>query len=95
LDFNRKNIHLQVTYLEVSMSDERKPPTSERNLPTPGRSGIEPLLDSHKAAAMLDVHPRTLQRMVLRGQIAGVQVGKLWRFRASAIDQWIDRKQAS
>jgi len=31
---------------------------------------------------------------VLRGQISGVQVGKLWRFRASAIDQWIDRKQA-
>ena len=46
------------------------------------------------AAALLGVHPRTLQRMVLRGQIAGVQVGKLWRFRASAIDQWIDRKQA-
>ena len=43
---------------------------------------------------MLDVHPRTLQRMVQRGQIAGVQVGKLWCFRASAIDQWIDRKQA-
>jgi hypothetical protein len=51
------------------MSDERKPPTSERNLQVPGRSGIEPLLDSHKAAAMLDVHPRTLQRMALRGQI--------------------------
>jgi predicted DNA-binding transcriptional regulator AlpA len=32
--------------------------------------------------------------MVLRGQIAGVQVGKLWRFRASAIDHWIDQKQA-
>jgi excisionase family DNA binding protein len=32
--------------------------------------------------------------MVLRGQIAGVQVGKLWRFRASAIDAWIDHKQA-
>jgi excisionase family DNA binding protein len=43
---------------------------------------------------VLGVHPRTLQRMVLRGQISGVQVGKLWRFRASAIDQWIDRKQA-
>ncbi|MDQ2842997.1 MAG: helix-turn-helix domain-containing protein [Acidobacteriota bacterium] len=77
------------------MYDEKKPPASERNLPILGRPGIEPLLDSHKAAALLDVHPRTLQRMVQRGQIAGVQVGKLWRFRASAIDQWIDRKQAS
>jgi excisionase family DNA binding protein len=94
LDIGFRKRHLQGTSLEVSMSDERKPPTSECNLPVPGKSGIEPLLDSHKAAAMLDVHPRTLQRMVLRGQIAGVQVGKLWRFRASAIDQWIDRKQA-
>ena len=76
------------------MFDEKKPPTSERDLSIPGRPGIEPLLDSHKAAAMLDVHPRTLQRMVQRGQISGVQVGRLWRFRASAIDAWIDHKQA-
>ena len=76
------------------MFDEKKPPASERLLPILGRAGIEPLLDSHAAAAVLGVHPRTLQRMVLRGQIAGVQVGKLWRFLASDIDQWIDRKQA-
>ena len=76
------------------MSDQRKPPQPAHFPSEPGRSGIEPLLDSHKAAAMLDVHPRTLQRMALRGQISGVQVGKLWRFRASAIDEWIDRKQA-
>lgn len=52
------------------MYDEKKPPSSERDLPIHGRPGIEPLLDSHKAAAMLDVHPRTLQRMVQRGLIA-------------------------
>ena len=75
------------------MYDQKKPPTSERSLPMPGRSGIEPLLNSNIAAAMLGVHPRTLQRMVLRGQIVGVQVGKLWRFRASAIDEWIERKE--
>jgi excisionase family DNA binding protein len=75
------------------MYDQKKPPASEHSLPIPGRSGIEPLLDSNKAAAMLGVHPRTLQRMVLRGQIVGVQVGKLWRFRASAIDEWIENKE--
>ena len=51
----------------------------------------EPLLDSHQAAAMLKVHPRTLQRLVHRGKIHAVQVGKLWRFKASAIKAWIDR----
>jgi len=76
------------------MIEEKKPPASERLLPILGRAGVEALLASHAAAALLGVHPRTLQRMVLRGQIAGVQVGKLWRFRASAIDQWIDRKHA-
>jgi len=94
LDFDLKNLHLQVTYLEVWMFDEKKPPTSERLLPILGRAGVEPLLDSHDAAALLGVHPRTLQRMVLRGEIAGVHVGKLWRFRPSAIDKWIDRQLA-
>jgi excisionase family DNA binding protein len=75
------------------MYDQKKPPTSERGLPTSGMPGIEPLIDSNKAAAMLGVHPRTLQRMVLRGQIVGVQVGKLWRFRASTIDEWIENKE--
>jgi excisionase family DNA binding protein len=40
---------------------------------------------------MLKVHPRTLQRLVPRGKIHAVQVGKLWRFRASAIEAWIDQ----
>lgn len=76
------------------MIDEKKPPASERLLLILGRAVVEALLDSHVAAALLGVHPRTLQRMVLRGQITGVQVGKLWRFRASAIDHWIHQKQA-
>lgn len=76
------------------MSEDRKPTASERLLPILGRAGVEPLLDSHAAAALLGVHPRTLQRMVLRGEISGLHVGKLWRFRPSSIDQWIERKLA-
>jgi excisionase family DNA binding protein len=72
--------------------DAKKPTASDRLLPIVGKPGVEPLLDSHAAAALLGVHPRTLQRMVLRGEIAAVHVGKLWRFRPSAIDQWIDRQ---
>ena len=76
------------------MIEEKKPPASERLLPILGRAGVEALLDSHAAAALLGVHPRTLQRIVLRGQIAGVQVGKLWRFRASVLEDWIQQKLA-
>lgn len=53
------------------MMDEKKPPAAERLLPILGRPGVEPLLDSHAAAALLGVHPRTLQRMVLRGEMPG------------------------
>jgi excisionase family DNA binding protein len=53
------------------------------------------LLDSYQAAAILKVHPRTLQRLVHRGEIAAVHVGKLWRFKPSALTAWIDRDMAS
>jgi excisionase family DNA binding protein len=74
---------------------ERKP--AARALPTRLIAGkeVEVLLDSYEAATVLGVHPRTLQRMVHWGQISGIQVGKLWRFRASAISDWIDHSMAS
>ena len=55
----------------------------------------EPLIDSEEAAAIIGIHPKTLQKMARRGEIRGVHVGKLWRFRASTIDEWISRELAS
>ena len=43
----------------------------------------EKLLDSEQAAALIKVHPKTLQRYARQGIVKGVRVGKLWRFRAS------------
>jgi excisionase family DNA binding protein len=54
----------------------------------------EPLLDTDEAAAIMKIHPKTLQRFARLGRIRGVHVGKLWRFRASEIDEWIDRQMA-
>ena len=56
---------------------------------------FEPLLDSDEAASLLKIHPKTLQRMARRGAITGIQVGKLWRFRASELEQWLHGKIAS
>jgi excisionase family DNA binding protein len=47
------------------------------------RSGVERLIDTEEAAALLQIHPRTLQRMARRGEVRGYQLGRLWRFRAS------------
>jgi excisionase family DNA binding protein len=56
---------------------------------------FEQLLDSDEAAALLKIHPKTLQKMARNGEIAGVQIGKLWRFRASVLNDWLEHKMAS
>jgi excisionase family DNA binding protein len=55
---------------------------------------FEPLLDSDEAATLLKIHPKTLQRLARNGEICGVHVGKLWRFRVSALNDWLNRKSA-
>ncbi len=55
---------------------------------------FEPLLDSDEAAQLLRIHPKTLQRMARNRQIHGIQVGKLWRFRASELEGWLKTKRA-
>ena len=52
-------------------------------------SRFEPLLDSDEAAALLKIHPKTLQRMARRGEVPAIQIGKLWRFRASELNEWM------
>ena len=46
------------------------------------------LLNTDQAAAMLSVHPKTLQRLARSGRITAYRVGKLWRFQAC--DLWSD-----
>ncbi len=56
---------------------------------------FEQLLDSDEAASLLKIHPKTLQQMARSGEIAGVRIGKLWRFRASVLNAWLEHKMAS
>ena len=56
---------------------------------------FEQLLDTDEAAALLKIHPKTLQQMARSGQIVGVRIGKLWRIRASVLNDWLERKMAS
>ena len=72
---------------DLSFKPARKPQVSELT--------FEQLLDSDEAAALLKIHPKTLQKMARNGEITGVQIGKLWRFRASALNTWLTHKMAS
>lgn len=58
-----------------------------------GTTEFEPLLDSEEAARLLRIHPKTLQKMARRGEIHGSHVGKLWRFRASDLNDWLYRQE--
>lgn len=56
---------------------------------------FERLLDSEEAAGLLKIHPKTLQRMARQGEITAIHIGKLWRFRASVLNQWLETKLAT
>src|SRR6267143_1492705 len=51
---------------------------------------FERFLNSREAAGLLQVHPKTLQRLARKGEIRAMRIGKLWRFRASDLHTWVD-----
>ena len=73
---------------------DAEPPKARLQALLPGAFFPEPLLDSDQAAAILLLHPKTLQRMARRGDIRALQIGKVWRFRASVLDEWIQQQLA-
>ena len=56
-------------------------------MPSPFISS-EAFMNTDEAAAMLGVHPKTLQRLARSGRVTAYRVGKLWRFQAC--DLWKD-----
>jgi len=56
---------------------------------------FERLLDSEEAASLLKIHPKTLQRTARNREITGGQIGKRWRFRASVLNAWLQKKMES
>lgn len=68
--------------------------SDRRTLSLVQEAAFEPLLDSREAAALLKIHPKTLQRMARKGQIPAMQIGKLWRFSATALQLWESQKLA-
>jgi excisionase family DNA binding protein len=63
--------------------------------PNRATGGMEALLTSAEAARVLKIHPKVVERMAKRGEIPALKVGKFWRYRASALDAWIETKLKS
>jgi len=67
------------------------------NPPPPATSKVstaEALLDSQQAAQLLRIHPRTLQRLARQGELPALQIGRLWRYRASDLTAWVQSRTA-
>jgi excisionase family DNA binding protein len=60
-----------------------------------GQPSFEPILDSEEAATLLKIHPKTLQKLARNGKIPGFRIGKLWGFRASALNRWLESNAAT
>jgi excisionase family DNA binding protein len=52
-------------------------------------SNAEPLIDAAVAGEILHLHPKTVKRLAGAGEIPGFRIGRLWRFRASVLDEWV------
>ena len=80
------------------MLNVRKQPSSDKNTTLihniSAIGNFERLLDSDEAASLLGIHKKTLQRMARNGEIPGFQIGDLWRFRASVLNEWLSSRLA-
>jgi len=48
------------------------------------------VLTLHQVASLLQLHSSTIYRMVKRGEIPAVKVGRVWRFSKDALDRWLN-----
>ena len=50
------------------------------------------LLTIQDVAERLKLTPQTIYNWAKAGKLPGGKIGKVWRFRESALDAWIDRQ---
>jgi len=67
-------------------------PFCDSGVSPPTQHSVEPLIDAHEAAHILHLHSATVRQMAGRGEIPGLKIGKVWRFRASSLDEWVRSK---
>jgi excisionase family DNA binding protein len=79
--------------------DTPAPRPRQRRTTTPVSEAVEPtgaaLLTTHEAAAVLHVHPRTVQRLVERGELCAVHLGAAVRFDPDDVDALIERVKSA
>jgi len=72
------------------VSEGSRPKQVPLNIHSHAEIEFEPLLDVIDAAKLLRIHPKTLRAKAGRGIIPGIQIGRVWRFRASMLNRWLE-----
>lgn len=51
----------------------------------------ERLMDTEEVATYLGIHARTVMKLVHNKQIKASRVGRIWKFRKSDVDEYLER----
>jgi excisionase family DNA binding protein len=65
--------------------------TSHQGPAKPAKEPTDQILTVPMLAEYLLCHPSTIYRLLKNKRIPGFRVGSDWRFRRSAIDQWLNK----
>ena len=52
----------------------------------------EPLITADRAAELLRLHPKTVKKLAQAGELPGMKIGRVWRFRESSLDAWMSAR---
>lgn len=52
----------------------------------------EELLTLQETARYLKVDPRTVFRMIHRGELPAIRLGRLWRIKRSRLEEWLEKR---
>ena len=73
----------------------RLKPTNPQRSSVAHEPAFERLLDLHEAAALLEMHWKTLEGMARKRTVPAFRVGGRWRFRASLLNIWLEKRLVS
>jgi excisionase family DNA binding protein len=68
------------------------PKLTDQSVPAPGRLLCEPLITADRAAELLKLHPKTVKKLAQAGELPGMKIGRVWRFRESSLDAWMSAR---
>lgn len=65
-------------------------PDQDKESKAPSLHELPEVLDLSDVAALLRVHQKTVRLMAIAGDIPAFRAGRLWRFKKSKIERWLD-----